>query len=335
MAIDTRSPPMSLGAETADYPTPPAPPALLSQAHWGAIFAGALSALGILIVLNLLGLAVGLYVLDPASRDSNAQAATTTAGVWWAISALVALFVGGWVAGRLAGVPAQLTAALHGVVVWALAVIAAVWLVTSTARAAFGGAAGLLSTAGQAVGGVADQAGGLDVPNLAVQPVLNFLETDLAEELRGLPQGARLTPDALRTASQRVVAVVIGPAERQQLQDLAAGLIRDVATSPGDAASDVQQRVTAAFGENGIISVGDRQEAARVLASQLGISVPQARQTIDIWANRFSQAGPRLQQQIQQLQSNVGRTAEDAADAVAGSALWTAIGLLLALAAAV
>jgi len=185
MAIDTR-PPRPMAAATAAVPT--APPGLLNRVHWGAIFAGALSALAILIVLNLLGLAIGLYVLDPASRDSDIGAATTTAGIWWAISTLAALFAGGWVAGRLAGVPIQLTAALHGLVVWALAVIAAVWLVTSTTRAAFGGAASLLSNAGQAAAGVAGQTD-VSLPSMAIEPALNFIETDLAQQIQGIPQG--------------------------------------------------------------------------------------------------------------------------------------------------
>lgn len=330
MAIDTRSPrPMAPATATVTTSS-----SLLNRVHWGAIFAGALSALGILIVLNLLGLAVGLYVLEPAAQDREVGAATTTAGVWWAISALAALFAGGWVAGRLAGVPIQLTAALHGLVVWAIAVIAAVWLVTSTTRAAFGGAASLLGSAGQAALGAAGDTN-LTVPSIAVEPALNFIETDLAQEVRGIPQGANLSEQALQDAAQRVVAVTIDPQERQELQDLAASLIRDVAANPGNAPAELQQRINAVFGGNGVIDTADRQEAARVLASELDISVTQARQTIDIWADRLSQAGPRFEQEVQRLQTSFGQAAEETVDTVANTALWTAIGLLLALAAAV
>lgn len=328
MAIDTRV------TRTAPAPVgTAAPPGLLEQVHWGAIFAGALSALGILIVLNLIGLAIGLYVLDPAAQDSDVGAATTTAGVWWALSALAALFAGGWVAGRLAGVPVRMTAALHGVVVWALAVIAAVWLVSSTVRSAFGGAASILSNAGQAAGAVAPQNVGL--PDMAVEPALNFVENDLAQEIRGIPAGANLSPQAVQSAASQVVAVVVDPAERQELRDAAAALIRDLVVSPANARQDFNTRIGSVFGPDGLVDQGDRAQAATVLAQQLNISQAQARQTIDVWANRLSQAGPRLEAELTELQATLGSAAGEAADAVAGSALWTAIGLILALAAAV
>lgn len=334
MAIETtRTIPADAAPVAAAGARVVAPTGLLGRVHWGAIFAGAVSALAILVVLNLIGAAIGLYVLDPAARDSDVGAAGATTGVWWAVSALASCFAGGWVAGRLAGVPIQLTAALHGLVVWALAVIAAVWLVSSTVRTAFTGAAGLLSSAGEAAAGAIPS--DVQLPDLAVQPVLTFVQDDLAQELRGIPQGAQLTPDRLQSAAERAVAVTIDSSDREQLRQLAAATLADLVRSPSTAQTDLQNRTSQLFGPGGIISPADRQQATRVVASELGISNAQAQRAVDVWANRFAEAGPQLRQRLEQLQTQAGAAAAETADAVAGAALWTAIGLLLALAAAV
>ena len=53
-----------------------------------------MATLATILVLNILGLAVGL------SSGSGLTNLATGAGIWSAISALLAFFVGGWVTGR-------------------------------------------------------------------------------------------------------------------------------------------------------------------------------------------------------------------------------------------
>ena len=70
---------------------------------WGAIFGGAVTALGLWVLLYAFGLAVGLSSLDPAHPHS-ARASGIFTGIWALIAPLIALFVGGWVAGRGSGI---------------------------------------------------------------------------------------------------------------------------------------------------------------------------------------------------------------------------------------
>jgi hypothetical protein len=75
-----------------------------ARISWGAIFAGAIIALATQLVLTLIGTAVGLATLNPATGEN--PSGTTLgigAGVWLVISSLVSLFLGGYVAGRLGG----------------------------------------------------------------------------------------------------------------------------------------------------------------------------------------------------------------------------------------
>jgi len=51
-------------------------------------------------------------------------------GVWTTLGALVALFIGGWIAGRLAGTAEKFETTLHGVVTWAVVTMIVLWTMT-------------------------------------------------------------------------------------------------------------------------------------------------------------------------------------------------------------
>jgi hypothetical protein len=132
---------------------------------WGAIFAGLFVAVGLHLVLALLGIAIGFTAWDPARPGGvDPGDVATGVGIWAAISALIALFVGGTTTGRLAGVLTQRDGALHGVVLWALSTIVVLWLVVSGLGFILGGAFGILGRTAAAtvetVGGAATQAAG-------------------------------------------------------------------------------------------------------------------------------------------------------------------------------
>src|SRR4051812_1937544 len=92
------------------------------RVSWGAVFAGAVAAVGLWMLLYAFGLAIGASTLNVQDAGS-AKATGIFTGVWGAVAPLIALFVGGIVAGRGAGVDRRGDGALHGFVTWALAAI--------------------------------------------------------------------------------------------------------------------------------------------------------------------------------------------------------------------
>jgi hypothetical protein len=98
--------------------------------RWSAVFAGVAVSSGLWVLLQLFGLGFGLMAVDAADVDSLARASTGTA-VLSVIAILVALFVGGIVAGRSSGTISRGMGATHGLVLWAittgLAAIAIIW----------------------------------------------------------------------------------------------------------------------------------------------------------------------------------------------------------------
>lgn len=302
-----------------------AAPALLERVSWGSIVAGALIALAILTVLNLIGLAFGLYALDAEESDLGAGTAAWTMGIWWALSSLVALYVGGWVAGRLAGIPSGLIAGIHGAAVWALATLLGVWAISSATTAAFSGAAGLVREAAQGAGQVAPAAAS------ALDPAIDVAADAFAEQLR--QEGLPANQQEVRTAARDVFNQAISPAERQQLEQLAQRAAADAVTNPQAAQQELRQFMQQAFGANGVINEQDRAQAVSAMSQRLGVPEAQLRTTLDRWQQQFTD-GQSLDQMMEQVQTRAAETTERSAGAVGSAALWTAIGLILALAAA-
>lgn len=95
--------------------------------RWGPIWAGLLLALGIQIVLGAIGLAVALSSYSPTAANF-AERVASMVSIWSVISALIALFLGGYIAGRMASVLGLRNGLVQGSVVWALAMVVGVIL---------------------------------------------------------------------------------------------------------------------------------------------------------------------------------------------------------------
>ncbi len=64
---------------------------MLNQVSWGAVFAGATIALVMQIILNMVGIGVGLSTIDVAAGDTpSAGSLSVGAGIWWVTSGIVA-----------------------------------------------------------------------------------------------------------------------------------------------------------------------------------------------------------------------------------------------------
>lgn len=108
--------------------------------RWSAVLAGTAVAVGLWGVFQLLGVGAGLAALDPDDVRS-AKGAAIGMGVWSVLSPLIATFVGGFIAARLANTYDKRNAAAHGLVVWGLTTAAGILVTLGMASAAAIGAA--------------------------------------------------------------------------------------------------------------------------------------------------------------------------------------------------
>ena len=119
-------------------------PAALRRVSWGAIFAGATAVVAVELLLNLLGAGVGAATINPQEGQVPGQGLALGAVIWFALSCIISLFIGGWVVGRLAECPSKRDGALHGFVTWAVASLVLVYMLSTAVGGLLGGAASVL-----------------------------------------------------------------------------------------------------------------------------------------------------------------------------------------------
>lgn len=177
----------------------------LNQVSWGAIFAGVAIALSTQFLLNLLGVGIGLAVLDPARADNpDASTFSVVGGVWFVVSGLLASFSGGYVASRMSGRPSSSTGGYHGLTTWAVTTLFIVYLLTTSAgvliSGAFSGLSSVVSGAGRTVTAVATTA----APALATAAdPFAAIERQIREASGGTD------PESLRSAAVAAVRATV------------------------------------------------------------------------------------------------------------------------------
>lgn len=125
-----------------------------SRIAWSAIFAGVVLVFAVELLLNSLGAGIGLGMIQPASGDTpNPGSFGTGTGIWVVLSTILAFLFSGYIASRLAGAPSHFDGLLHGLVVWGVTLLLALYLLGSAVGGLIGGAfhlaGGAASLAGQ------------------------------------------------------------------------------------------------------------------------------------------------------------------------------------------
>jgi hypothetical protein len=126
--------------------------------QWPTIIAGAVAAIAIGFLLNVLALAIGASAFNPFALDQQDAALSIGGGLYVIFAQLVAFQIGAYIAARSSRYPDHFGGLLTGFMVWAFAVTVAVALATFAAGQAAGGdalTAGVAETAGE-LGDAAD-----------------------------------------------------------------------------------------------------------------------------------------------------------------------------------
>jgi hypothetical protein len=172
---------------------------------WGAVFAGTIVSIGIWLLLHVLGLGIGLTAINPDELGSLRGVGMTT-GIWSLIAPIIAMFLGGIAAARVAGPMPRLGAAIHGAVLWSLATLASAVLLVSVVSSLVGGIARL---GGQAVGGTAQAVGSMDPSMLGTLGIsADDLLGPVNEQLRtsGKPE---VTSEQLSAATKAALSTAV------------------------------------------------------------------------------------------------------------------------------
>jgi hypothetical protein len=284
---------------------------LTSRVSWSAILAGVVIGLILEALLNLLGLGLGFTAFS-ADSDTIAKIGTGSM-IWFAISGLIALLGGGWIAGWFANTSCRFTGALHGLITWGLATLLTFILMASVAGALIGGTASLVGQ-GLSLAGKGAASAGKGAMQLAPQVAETAKNT--------LPEVNPALNKVMQQAEQIVARLQSNPSQEQQTS---------VTTqSPEQVRKQLQQAVTALFSaESENDKASARQQVVNFLSQNANMSSTQAEQTVNDWQQSYEQMKAQLRQKAAQAKEQAKAASEKAADIASSIALTTFFILLL------
>ncbi|WP_420460221.1 hypothetical protein [Neolewinella sp.] len=295
--------------------------AAFNRVRWGAIIAGTLIAIAVSFALNLLGVGIGLSTINPTTEANPFSGIGTGAIIWYVVANLIALFVGGYVAGRLAGFPKETTAGLHGVLAWALFTLLSLYILNSAVGRVFNIVGSTISTVASATGSAVGAAVPDDLGQRIEQGLQNSdisLQNIRREAFQLLEDTGKpaLDPDNLEQDAQAAANTV----ERN------AG---DVASSPygaGREVNDIIDRI-AQRGEN-VVNAADKDALVNVIVARTDQTEAEARRTVDGWAQQYQEARAAAGQKLEQLGETAEEVGGDVADTLATASILGFLGLL-------
>jgi len=244
---DRPATPRNSGDHNAPHMSPATPAedartVMINRIAWSAVLAGVVIALVTQLILNMIGIGVGLSTVDPAAGAGENPSATSLsigAGIWFVLSGVIASFAGGYAAGRLAGKPKESTSGWHGLTAWALTTLVIFYLLTSTVGGLLGGAYNTVASALGGVGSTAQTALQAAAPSLGqVSDPFSAIENQIRSATGGND------PAALRDAAVAAMraAVTGDQAQAQAARDRAAQALARAQGIPEDQArAQVQQ----------------------------------------------------------------------------------------------
>jgi hypothetical protein len=267
---------------------------------WGLAFAGAVVAAAVTLLLLTLGAGVGLLLMHPLTGDNPSIPRFLTGGAiyFFAVQAF-GFAVGGHVAGRLLGplpeshFQEEVRAAIHGLVVWALAVLGTV-VMLAAAGAATAALYGINRTASE--------------PQHTSAVIVDRLFRPGLEQTVTTPGPANPTavpPPAIGAAS---------PIEQPSESPSTVMLTQPAVGDGAHARAEAGRLIEADFAPGGAFTTDDRARLTELVSQQAGVSQ--------------REASLRVAAAESQLTDRMHRTAEAARKTTSYASLWIAFSLL-------
>jgi hypothetical protein len=294
----------------------------LATVSWGAVFAGLVLSLIVYLVLSVLGTAIGASAIDPMGDRNPFAGFGVGTGIWAGLTTLIAIAVGGFVAGFLA----RRSGGLHGLLAWSLTTLITVYLLISATGSALS-AAGSTAKAGlSAVGSVAGAGISAAAPGVtgAVKEQLdqagisldvNNLQSELEKLLRqtGKPE---LQPENLKNEAQTAAN------EGQARAENAAQAPQTANTDAKGWLANVLQR-----GEK-VLNAADKEALVNIIAARTGKSRAEAEQIANNYEQTYNQARAKIEEAKVQAEQKAREAGAEAAKKIASGA-WGTLAVLL------
>jgi len=296
-----------------------------AEISWPAILAGFVVALALQALLTLFGVAWGFATIDPGDEPNPFSGLLMGGGIFWAITSIMSLFAGAWIAAQASNSPYAPTGVVHGACVWSLVTLSVLILGTGAV-----GQAGLAAYSGAR----AAASGAVEVAEAGASGLASLPEDQITAEIEQAMERQDMTARDIRAEARQIYRDVISREEQRRLRNQAEGVAADVLRSPADASSDISLGLDRMFGSNAPLSEEDRNELERAIADRFDITEAEAEQIAERWQTRWQEAADRVDtlasEASQQAQEAGEAAAEAASTAFLGAAFVSLLGLIAA-----
>ena len=275
---------------------------------WGAIFAGVLVAIVTQLALTLLGIGIGLSTVDATEEHNPVAGLGTGSAIWYTVTTLIALFAGGWVAGRMARSSRATDSVIHGIVMWSLVTVFSFYLLTTTV--------------GNIVGGVGRLVGGT-MRTVGAATATGVLAASSGSESG---RGHGLNLDDLRGEINQLLSQTGQPGlQPGALGNRTEKAVDKIIANPQSADDVIRQF----FGSGGTGGQVDREAMVNLIAARTGKSRQEASQIADNWVATYNQAQQQWEQTKVRAEQQAREAADDAARALSTASILAFVGLVL------
>jgi hypothetical protein len=282
---------------------------------WGAIIAGTLVALVTMLLLNLLGIGIGLGSINPVEEANPFSGLGIGSIIWWVVSNLIAIFAGAYVAGKLAGVPLAGTSTMHGILSWCLYTLVSFWILTSAVGSIVSGVGSIvsntLSAAGSGVQAVAGNSNQNNSQNSNSGSLISFNEIKQeADRILSSRENVALVPDSIENAAE--------------------DMRQDLKSEVNLSTQNIKEVSQAVLFENGQLAEDiDRQDVVNALEEKTNLSRQEANDVADVMVRKFNEAKQEAEQLKQEAKQQAEQTGQKVAEATSSAAIWTFVALAL------
>ncbi len=279
-------------------------------ASWSGIFAGAVTALAVSILMAIFGVALGFAVIKPKS-DDMLSGMNVAFGGWSFVSVVLSMTSGGFIAGLFAGQRGF----AHGFLVWAL--------VTITATALSGIAiSSFLNAIGIAVKSIgAGTASAVTAVSKGVSEKLSDALADMREHVDIDVDSRKMNDTVMQVLRDTGVESLQPEHLQQELQEVRAdfrGLLRKLALQPAE-----YRNVIAGFVEKekerleGLSGNIDKSAAVQALMKRRSIPRDEAETMVDNAVTAYEQVVEKAKRTFRETGEHIDdiqRQLEEAAD---------------------
>lgn len=285
---------------------------------WGAVFAGVLIALVVQMLLSLLGLAIGLGTIDPMTENNPFTGLATGALIWWVVSMLISLFIGGVASGRLSGILTSFDRAIHGFLTFSVYALVSFYLLTTAVG-------GIISGVGSIVGQTLSLAG------KGISAITPEVSEAVAKELKESGVNLENIKEEAKQTLRETGKPELQPENLKKRAQNSGDSLQKSASDP----KSVDNIIDNLFAEGkDVVNEVDKEAAVNVVMKRTGKSRQESEQIVDKWIASYHNA----KQEFDTLKVKAEHQARETGDAVASGASkasWFAFfGLVLGAAAA-